>query len=118
MGFPYFGGIATPHFTANEQQGDVSRARVPAVRLRLGSDGEYSEALVATVFDLQAAQYGIDRGLGSGAASYDDNAPYTPAWAEQITGVPRQQIIARWRANLPTTPTRHVANPWSSSARQ
>ena len=93
VGFPYFGGIATPHFTANEQQGDVSRARVPAVRLRLGSDGEYSEALVATVFDLQAAQYGIDRGLGSGAASYDDNAPYTPAWAEQITGVPRQQII-------------------------
>src|SRR5690606_6131041 len=94
VGFPYFGGIETPHFTANEQQGDVNRARVPAVRLRLGKAGDIREALVATVFDLQAAQYGIDRGLGSGAASYDDNAPYTPAWAEHITGVPRQQVIA------------------------
>jgi nitrate reductase alpha subunit len=37
---------------------------VPAARLRL-ADG--TEALVATVFDLQVAQYGIDRGLGSGA---------------------------------------------------
>ena len=24
---------------------------------------------------------------------YDDDAPYTPAWAEKITGVPRDQII-------------------------
>ncbi len=93
VAFPYFGGIETPHFTANAQQGDVNVARVPAVRLRLGENGVYHEGLVATVFDLQAAQYGIDRGLGSGAASYDDNAAYTPAWAEQITGVPRQQII-------------------------
>ena len=95
VGFPYFGGIATPHFTANEQDGDVRRARVPATRLRLRmeQDGEYRDALVATVFDLQVAQYGIDRGLGSGAASYDEDAPYTPAWAESITGVPREQII-------------------------
>src|SRR5690606_5835974 len=50
-------------------------------------------ALVATVFDLQVAQYGIDRGLGSGAASFDDDAPYTPAWQERITGVPRDQVI-------------------------
>jgi nitrate reductase alpha subunit len=63
---------------------------VPATRLRL-ADG--TEALVATVFDLQAAQYGIDRGLGSGARDYDDNAPYTPAWQEAITGVPREQVV-------------------------
>ena len=93
VGFPYFGGVETPHFTANAGPGEINRARVPAVRLRLGENGQYHEALVATVFDLQAAQYGIDRGLGSGAASYDDDAPYTPAWAESITGVPRQQII-------------------------
>ncbi|VFR30616.1 Respiratory nitrate reductase alpha chain [plant metagenome] len=90
VGFPYFGGIETPNFPANAQGSDVNAARVPACRLALGNGGT---ALVATVFDLQAAQYGIDRGLGSGAASYDDNAPYTPAWAEQITGVPRQQIV-------------------------
>ena len=25
---------------------------------------------------------------------FDDNTPYTPAWQEQITGVPRDQVIA------------------------
>ncbi|MCY1205772.1 Respiratory nitrate reductase 2 alpha chain [compost metagenome] len=93
VGFPYFGGIETPHFPANAQQGDVNCARAPATRLRLAGNGENEDSLVASVFDLQAAQYGIDRGLGSGAKSYDDNAPYTPAWAEQVTGVPRQQIV-------------------------
>ena len=93
VAFPYFAAAASPHFTNNPQQGDVQRAKVPAVRVRLGKAGEEREAIVATVFDLQAAQYGIDRGLGSGAKSYDDNAPYTPAWQEAITGVPRQQVI-------------------------
>ncbi len=90
VAFPYFAGATTPHFPNNEQQGELNRARVPAMRLRL-ADG--TEALVATVFDLQVAQYGIDRGLGSGAADYNDNAPYTPAWQERITGVPRDQVI-------------------------
>jgi nitrate reductase / nitrite oxidoreductase, alpha subunit len=93
VGLPYFGGIETPHFPSNDSHGSVHRVRVPAVRLRLGKEGEYREALVATVFDLQAAQYGIDRGLGSGARDYDDDYPYTPAWQEKITGVPRDQVI-------------------------
>ena len=93
VAFPYFAGADTPHFSNNPQQGDVNRAKVPAVRIRLGKEGDERHALVATVFDLQAAQYGIDRGLGSGAKNYDDNAPYTPAWQEAITGVPRQQLI-------------------------
>jgi nitrate reductase alpha subunit len=49
------------------------------------------DRLVATVFDLMLAQYGVGReGLGGGyATSYDDaTAPYTPAWQEAITGVP------------------------------
>ena len=90
VGFPYFGGQTTPHFNNNPAQGEINHARVPAARLTL-SNGQ--SVLVATVFDLQVAQYGIDRGLGSGAKSYDDNAPYTPAWQESITGVPRQQVI-------------------------
>jgi nitrate reductase / nitrite oxidoreductase, alpha subunit len=93
VGFPYFGGQETPHFDCNPAQGEVNHARVPAVRLSLGKSGEVRETLVATVFDLQVAQYGIDRGLGSGAKSYDDNAPYTPAWQEAITGVARDQVI-------------------------
>jgi len=90
VAFPYFAGADTPHFPKNTQQGELNRSRVPAVRLQL-ADG--SEALVATVFDLQVAQYGIDRGLGSGARDYNDDAPYTPAWQEKITGVPRDQVI-------------------------
>ena len=90
VAFPYFAGATTPHFPNNTQQGELNRAKVPAVRVRL-ADG--TEALVATVFDLQVAQYGIDRGLGSGAKDYHDNAPYTPAWQEKITGVPRDQVV-------------------------
>ena len=53
------------------------------------------ETLVATVFDLLCANYGLDRGLGGGgvAADYDQDEPYTPAWAERVTGVPRAHII-------------------------
>ncbi|HEU4512663.1 MAG TPA: nitrate reductase subunit alpha [Nocardioidaceae bacterium] len=49
------------------------------------------EHLVTTVFDLMLAQYGVGRdGLpGEWPTGYDDaTAPYTPAWQEQITGVP------------------------------
>src|SRR3546814_20139076 len=36
----------------------------------------------------------FDRGLGGEVAtSYDDDAPYTPAWAEAITGVPRNLTV-------------------------
>ncbi|GAA1594289.1 nitrate reductase subunit alpha [Kribbella karoonensis] len=46
--------------------------------------------LVTTVYDLMLAQYGVGRaGLpGDWPSSYDDDAPYTPAWQERITGVP------------------------------
>ena len=36
-------------------------------------------------------------------ADYDDDEPFTPAWAEHVTGVPRQQII-------------HVAREFASNA--
>jgi nitrate reductase alpha subunit len=94
VAFPYFGGVQTPHFPANVQNGGINRARVPAVRVSLAGENGPHEALVATVFDLQAAQYGVDRQLGSGASNYDVDAPYTPAWAESITGVARGEIVA------------------------
>ncbi len=92
VAFPYFGGAEHPHF-AYTRHAAIQRRLVPAKKIAL-ADG--SETLVATVFDLLAANYGIDRGLGGGhvAASYDDDVPYTPAWQETITGVPRQQVIA------------------------
>jgi len=72
--------------------GDLVRS-VPAKRIRT-ADG--SEVLVATVYDLLMAQYGVSRGLaGDYPAGYDDaDQPYTPAWAEKMTGVERTKIIA------------------------
>ncbi|MDO9611321.1 MAG: molybdopterin-dependent oxidoreductase, partial [Serpentinimonas sp.] len=94
VSLPYFAGREVPHFSSNKMDGgDINRAKVPVVKLRLSKEDDSRHALVATVFDLQVAQYGIDRGLGSGAKNFDDNAPYTPAWQEAITGVPRQQVI-------------------------
>ncbi|MGH8765408.1 MAG: nitrate reductase subunit alpha, partial [Burkholderiales bacterium] len=91
VGFPYFGGIETPHFT-HSPHSDVLVRSVPVQRIAIAG----GETLVATVFDLQAANYGIARGLPGelAAKSYDDDMPYTPAWQERITGVPRSQVIA------------------------
>jgi nitrate reductase alpha subunit len=89
--FPYFGGMPSEHFPGNDQGGDVLTRNVPVRRLQL-ADGE---AVVATVFDLLCANYGLDRGLGGACAkSFGDNAPYTPAWQEPITGVSAEQAIA------------------------
>ncbi len=91
VAFPYFGGIEHYHFTHSTQD-DVLKRKVPVKRITL-ADG--SETLVATVYDLMLAHYGLDRGLDdpSVAKSYDDDLPYTPAWQEQITGVDRRNII-------------------------
>ncbi|MGG4775944.1 nitrate reductase subunit alpha [Alcaligenaceae bacterium 429] len=82
VAFPYFGG----------EHDEVLQRRVPVKRL-IGADG--NPILVATVYDLQMANYGVDMGLGGPnvASSYDDDVPYTPAWQEKHTTVPRQQVI-------------------------
>jgi len=89
--FPYFGGAATEHFTKCHHP-DVLTRNIPVRRLKL-KDGE---ALVTTVFDLFCANYSLDRGLGGEhvATSYDADVPFTPAWAEKITGVKADRIIA------------------------
>jgi nitrate reductase alpha subunit len=68
---------------------------VPVQRIALGKDGDKREALVATVFDLQVANYGVARGLAGemAAKDFNDDTPYTPAWQERITGTPREQLI-------------------------
>ncbi len=94
VAFPYFGGIETPHFDANPQT-EVLMRKVPMRRIRLGKSDDAREVVVATVYDLVMAQYGVSRGFegDTAATSYDDDVPYTPAWQERITGVPRQQVI-------------------------
>lgn len=91
VGFPYFGGITREHFNSVALD-EILRHKLPVKRLQL-ADG--SEALVTSVYDLTLANYGLDRGLedASCAQHYDEIKAYTPAWAEQITGVSRQNII-------------------------
>ncbi len=95
IGFPYFGGIPTPNFT-HSPGADVLVRKVPVQRIALGKAGEKREAIVATVFDLLAANYGVSPTAkeDGGAHGYDEDAPYTPAWQERITGVPRDQVIS------------------------
>ncbi len=90
VAFPYFGNIEHEHFTHSDHASILNR-RVPVKKLALAN----SEVLVATVHDLFVANYGVDQGFGGDnvAKSYDEDTPYTPAWAERITGVSRDKII-------------------------
>jgi nitrate reductase alpha subunit len=90
VAFPYFGNIAHEHFTHSSHASILNR-RVPVKTLKLAN----GEALVATVHDLFIANYGVNQGFGGAnvATSYDEDVPYTPAWAEKITGVKRDKII-------------------------
>ncbi|HSH26396.1 MAG TPA: nitrate reductase subunit alpha, partial [Wenzhouxiangella sp.] len=92
VGFPYFGGGGNA-FWAQTEHDRIQSRRVPLRHVTL-ADGTTRK--VASVFDLMAANYGIDRGLGGEhvAASYDDDVPYTPAWQERITGVGREKVIS------------------------
>jgi nitrate reductase alpha subunit len=88
--FPYFGNIEHEHFNSTSHSGVLKR-RVPVRKIQTAN----GEMLVATVYDLYVANYGVDQGLGGDnvASSYDDDVPYTPAWQEKITGVPHDQVM-------------------------
>ncbi len=93
VAFPYFGGQVHEHgYFDHTDHADFQLRKVPAKRITL-ADG--STVLVATVYDLTLANYGVDNGLGceNTASTYDEDKPYTPAWQEKITGVPRAQVI-------------------------
>ncbi|MHC4828810.1 MAG: nitrate reductase subunit alpha [Planctomycetota bacterium] len=71
-----------------------SRVRgVPVRKVKLKGKGK--TAIVATVYDLLFAQYGVSRGLeGDYPKDYDDpDLPYTPAWSEKYTGIARKDVI-------------------------
>ncbi|MFY0663848.1 MAG: nitrate reductase subunit alpha [Natronospirillum sp.] len=93
VSFPYFGGKEHEYgYFQHTDHEDIQRRLVPVKRITL-ANGE--TALVTTVFDLTLAHYGVDNGLNDAntAKSFDDDVPYTPAWQEQITGVPRADVI-------------------------
>ena len=84
--------VELPRFDALDGKVAFGRRGVPVRRV--------GDRLVTTVYDLMLAQYGVARpGLpGRWPTGYDDvEAPYTPAWQEDITTVPAEQVtrIAR-----------------------
>ncbi|UCH49792.1 MAG: nitrate reductase subunit alpha [Betaproteobacteria bacterium] len=91
VAFPYFGGIVNERFQHSDMDTDVLVRNVAVKKLQLAE----GETLVATVFDLLCANYGLDRGLGGAnvAKSFDDDVPYTPKWQEGITGVKADDVI-------------------------
>ncbi len=89
VGFEYFAGVNE----ANSK--DIQIRKVPARRITL-ADG--SSVLVATVFDLLVANYGVDRGVAEFASDtvatdYMQDIPYTPKWQEKHTGVKAEMVI-------------------------
>jgi nitrate reductase / nitrite oxidoreductase, alpha subunit len=65
---------------------------VPTKKLTT-ADGKV--VVVATIYDLMMAQYGVNRGLsGDYPLDYNDTElPYTPAWSEKYTGLSRDNLI-------------------------
>jgi nitrate reductase alpha subunit len=93
VGFAYFNNQKHDQkiFT-NTDHDSILMRNVPIKKVKLANG---STVKVATVFDLMMANYSVDQGLGGDnvAASFDDDVPYTPAWNEKVTGVPREQTI-------------------------
>ncbi len=82
----FLGGEAVSVALDDFGEGRTLRREVPVRRI--------GPVLVTTVYDLLMAQYGVARGLGGDyPASYDDDAPYTPAWSEKYTGMGRDNVL-------------------------
>ncbi|MFI2702848.1 nitrate reductase subunit alpha [Cellulosimicrobium composti] len=84
--------VDLPRFDLAPQEGAEHQGGAGSVRRGVPTH-RVGEHLVTTVYDLLLAQYGVNRpGLGlpgTWPAGYDDPAtPGTPAWQEEITGVP------------------------------
>lgn len=93
VSFPYFGGGSYRHeiFNVSDHK-DITERRVPARKITTSA----GEELVCTVFDLLAANYGVDRFADEETRrkSYYQDQPYSPAWQEKMTGVPAEQAIS------------------------
>ena len=82
VAMPYFGG---------DKHDELLVRNMPVKVISVGG----KDVRIATVYDLMMANYGVDRGLGGPniPKDYNDDVPYTPAWAEKHTGVPRADIV-------------------------
>jgi len=79
--------VALPEFVNNE----MLHRGVPTKSIETSA----GTVIVATVYDLLMAQFGVGRGLeGDYPTDYnDEDAPFTPAWQEKFTGIDRENVI-------------------------
>jgi len=84
----------TVNFPLFDFKGSQIKSGVVPVKKMITTAGE---RWVATVFDLMAAHLGVRHPESSHQAdypeSYNDPHPYTPAWQEAITGVPKDDVV-------------------------
>lgn len=81
--------IQIPYFSVEGNH--ILHRKVPVKKLNTKN----GELFITTVYDLVLANYGVDRGIGGDVAkTYDDeNAAFSPAWQETITGVNREKAV-------------------------
>ena len=84
----------TVNFPLFDFKGSQSKSGIVPAKKVITTAGE---RLVTTVFDLMAAHLGVRHPESSDQADYPENyndpRPYTPAWQEAITGVPKEDVI-------------------------
>ena len=80
-------------YNTTDHDSSILKRRIPVTRTVKTKDGDTLRS--QQYYDLMAANYGVDQGLGGDhvAKDFDDDAPYTPAWQEKITGVSREKVI-------------------------
>ena len=84
----------TVNFPLFDFKGPQSKSGAVPVKKVITTAGE---RWVTTVFDLMAAHLGVRHPESAHQADYPENyndpRPYTPAWQEAITGVPKEDVI-------------------------
>jgi nitrate reductase alpha subunit len=83
--------VKIPYFSA--EGNEVLFRHVPMRKVEADGKVFYT----TTVYDLTLANYGVDRGLSGTNESLEEKFPFTPVWAEVVTGVKSELItkIAR-----------------------
>ena len=92
VAFPHFAADGSNEHWTSDNHDEILVKNVPTKTIQGANRKKF---VVATVYDLMMANYGLDRGLGGDnvATSFDDDIPGTPAWQEKITGVSRAKVI-------------------------